>query len=104
MRTIPQVKQVAEQFLGRPVVVLGMNTDRDEKDARLVISKLKLAYPILKAEALPAKYMIPGFPTLLIIDQQGIVRDMYVGYSPTLGKDVAEKIETLLKDGEPTGN
>lgn len=102
MRTIPQVKQVAEQFLGQGVVVLGMNTDRDEKDARLVISKLKLAYPTLKAEALPAKYMIPGFPTLLIIDQQGIVRDMYVGYSPTLGKDVAEKIEALLSD-EPAG-
>lgn len=102
MRTIPQVKQVAEQFLGQPVVVLGMNTDRDEKDARVVISKLKLAYPILKAGALPAKYMIPGFPTLLIIDQQGVVRDMYVGYSPTLGKDVAEKIEALLKD-EPAG-
>lgn len=98
MRTIPQVKQVAEQFLGREVVVLGMNTDRDEKDARLVISKLKLSYPILKAGALPAKYMIPGFPTLLVIDQQGVVRDMYVGYSPTLGKDVSEIIEALLNE------
>ena len=98
MRTIPQVKQVAEQFLGREVVVLGMNTDRDERDARLVISKLKLSYPILKAGALPAKYMIPGFPTLLIIDQQGVVREMYVGYSPTLGKDVSEIIEALLNE------
>ncbi|HUY93550.1 MAG TPA: TlpA disulfide reductase family protein [Pirellulales bacterium] len=98
MRTIPQVKQVAEQFLGRQVVVLGMNTDRDEKDARLVIAKLKLSYPILKAGALPAKYMIPGFPTLLVIDQQGVVRDMYVGYSPTLGKDVSATIEALLNE------
>jgi hypothetical protein len=94
---MPQVKQVAEQFLGRPVVVLGMNTDRDEKDARLVVSKLKLGYPIIKAEALPAKYMIPGFPTLLIIDQKGAIHDLYVGYSPTLGKDVSAVIEALLE-------
>jgi thiol-disulfide isomerase/thioredoxin len=97
IRSMPQVKQIAEEFLGRPVVVLGMSTDRDEKDARLVVSKLKLSYPILKAEALPAKYMIPGFPTLLILDQKGVVHDMYVGYSPTLGKDVSAVIEELLE-------
>ena len=94
---MPQVKQIAEEFLGRPVVVLGMSTDRDEKDARLVVSKLKLSYPILKAEALPAKYMIPGFPTLLVLDQKGVIHDMYVGYSPTLGKDVSAVIEELLE-------
>lgn len=96
MRTMPQVKQISEQFLGRPVVVLGMNTDRDPKDAQFVVGKLKLPYPIVKAEALPAKYMIPGFPTLLVIDQKGFIRDMYVGYSPTLGKDVSALIESLL--------
>lgn len=102
MRTMPQVKQLAEQFLGRPVVVLGMNTDSNPKDAQLVVGKLKLPYPIVRAEALPAKYMIPGFPTLLIIDQKGVIRDMYVGYSPTLGKDASAVVESLL-EGKPEG-
>lgn len=102
MRTMPQVKQLSEQFLGRPVVVLGMNTDRDPKDAQFVVGKLKLPYPIVRAEALPAKYMIPGFPTLLIIDQKGVIRDMYIGYSPSLGKDASAVVESLL-EGESEG-
>lgn len=97
MRTMPQVKQLSEHFLGRPVVVLGMNTDSDPKDAQFVVGKLKLPYPIVRAEALPAKYMIPGFPTLMIIDQKGVIRDMYVGYSPTLGKDASKVVESLLE-------
>ncbi len=97
MRTMPQVKQLSEQFLGRPVVVLGMNADRDAKDAQFVVGKLKLPYPIVRAEALPGKYMIPGFPTLLVIDQKGVIRDMYVGYLPTLGKDVSAVVESLLE-------
>ena len=36
------------------------------------------------------------FPTLLIIDQSGVVRDIQVGYSPTLAKNVIASVEKLL--------
>ena len=37
-----------------------------------------------------------GFPTLILIDPEGKVRDVHVGYSPTLRADVAKAIEGLL--------
>ena len=96
MRAMPQVKQLADDFRGRPVAVLGMNTDRDDKDARFVVDAMALNYPVLKAEGVPPKYKVRGFPTLVIIDPEGKVADVHVGYSPTLHDEVAKVVEGLL--------
>ena len=56
IKAMPQIKEVVTHYQGKPVVVLGMNTDRNDKDARFVVDKLKLNYATLKAEGLPEKY------------------------------------------------
>ena len=96
IRAMPQIKEVVEHYQGKPVAVLGMNTDREEKAARFVVDKLKLNYATLKAEGLPTKYGVQGFPTLVIIDQKGIVRGFHVGYSPALREELIKKIDALL--------
>jgi hypothetical protein len=90
------MNQLADDFAGRPVAVLGMNTDRDVTDARFVVEQMALRYPTLKAEGLPEKFGVQGFPTLVVIDQQGVVHDFHVGYSPTLREDVGRQIRELL--------
>jgi thiol-disulfide isomerase/thioredoxin len=96
IRAMPQVKELAEEFKGKPVAVLGMNTDHDEKDAKFVVNELSLTYPVLKAEGIPQKYSVRGFPTLIIVDQEGKVADIHVGYSPTLRAEVAKSVQKLL--------
>lgn len=96
VRAMPQVKELAEDFKGEPVAVLGMNTDRDEKDAKLVVDEMGLKYPTLRAEGLPEKYHVRGFPTLIVIDQEGKVADIHAGYSPTLREDVSRSVKSLL--------
>lgn len=96
VRAMPQMKQLAEDFRGEPVAVLGMNTDKDEQDARFVVDAMGLNYPTLKAEGLPEKYKVRGFPTLIIIDRDGKVADVHVGYSPTLREEVSEIVKGLL--------
>lgn len=98
IKAMPQMKQLAEDFRDRPVAILGMNTDSKQEDAEFVVEKMGLNYPNLKATGIPEKYGIQGFPTLVIIDQEGKVHDLHVGYSKTLRKEVAEEIEGLLKE------
>jgi thiol-disulfide isomerase/thioredoxin len=100
IRAMPQVAQVAEEFRGEPVAVLGMNTDGKEEDAKFVVDKMGLRYPVLKAAGLPAKYHVQGFPTLIIIDGKGTVRDIHVGYSATLHDEVSETIRKLLAEAK----
>jgi thiol-disulfide isomerase/thioredoxin len=96
IKAMPQLNALADQFEGRPVAVLGMNTDRNEADAKFVIDAMGLKYATLRAEGIPEKYGVQGFPTLIVIDPEGMVRDMHVGYAPTLQTDVAKTIESLL--------
>lgn len=96
VKAMPQMNQLAADFARQPVAIFGMNTDRNEADARFVVEKMELRYPTLKAEGLPQKFGVLGFPTLIVIDKQGIARHVHVGYSPTLRDDVGETIRRLL--------
>jgi thioredoxin-related protein len=95
---MPQMKQITSDFEGKPVAVLGMNTDEKDEDAKFVIDAMKLNYNTIKATGLPEKYKVKGFPTLVILDRKGVVRDVHVGYSPTLRKAVVESVEKLLAE------
>ncbi len=96
MRAMPQVKEVAKHYQGRPVAVFGMNNDRKEEDAKFVVEKMGLEYPVLRSDELPGKYGVRGFPTLVVIDQQGKVADVHIGYSDHLFEDVTATVDRLL--------
>jgi peroxiredoxin/uncharacterized GH25 family protein len=96
IRAMPQVQQLSEDFKNEPVAVLGMNNDPEEKDAKFVVDAMQLTYPVLKASGVPSKYNVHGFPTLVIIDQDGKVHDVHIGYSKTLRAEVGSIIKELL--------
>lgn len=96
MVAMPQIKALVDEFRGQPVVVLGMNTDRKDKDAEFVVNKMQLNYLTLHADHIPEKYGVRGYPTFIVIDQKGIVRAQHVGYSPNLRQEMAKSISSLL--------
>jgi thiol-disulfide isomerase/thioredoxin len=100
MRAMPQIKSLADQFRDQPVVILGMNTDQQDKDAKFVIDKLQLNYLTLHGTGIPEKYGVEGFPTFIIIDQKGVVRARHIGYSPTLGQEMGKTISDLLAENK----
>ena len=97
MRAMPQVKRIAAHYRGQPVAVFGMNNDRNEDDARFVVREMQLDYPVLRSNELPRKYGVHGFPTLIIIDQQGKVANIHVGYSAQLFEEVTAAVDRLLE-------
>jgi thiol-disulfide isomerase/thioredoxin len=103
MYAMPQVIKLSEEYKDKGVVVLGMNTDRDEKDARVVIDAMGMKYATIKATGIPQKYGVQGFPTLIIIDREGVVRDVHVGYSPKLREEVGKKLDELVATAKVGG-
>ena len=102
IRAMPQIKELTNDFKDQKVAVLGMNNDQKLDDALFVIEKLGLNYPTLKngkgAEGINVHYGINGWPTLVVLDGKGTVRHIHVGYSPTLRRDLGEKIRELLAE------
>ncbi len=107
IRAMPQMKQLVDDFAAQDVAILGVNSDEDDNDAQFVIDKLKLNYPTLRngqdpsKDRINTKYLIHGWPTLVVIDSKGVVRHFHSGYSPTLRHDLGEKIRELLAEKQP---
>jgi peroxiredoxin len=106
VRAMPQINQIADDFKDQPVVVFGMNTDQKTEDAKFTADAMQLKYDTLllggQDRTIVDQLKIRGFPTLVIIGPDGIVRDIHVGWSATLREDVGKAIKTLLSANHPT--
>lgn len=103
LRAMPQMIQLSDDFKGKDVVILGVNIDEDPEDARFVIKRFKLNYPSLDFAKLsteknrhPLLSWTFGYPTLLVIDKEGKLADIHVGYSPVLRQEVTESIKKAM--------
>jgi RNA polymerase sigma factor (sigma-70 family) len=98
MTAMPHVNRISEAFRDQPVSVLGMSVDEDERDARIVIEAMKLRYPTIRAAELVERFGIQAYPTLIVIDQRGKIREVQAGYSPRLFDDLSGSIRELLAE------
>jgi thiol-disulfide isomerase/thioredoxin len=98
---MPAIKAVAARYAGKPVSVLGINKDRNPDDAKFVVDKLGLNYTTIRGESIPELYEVSGFPTLLLVDQEGVVREVHVGYSENLEQTLVESVDKLLGASKP---
>ncbi len=96
IQSMPQMKQLADDFRDWPVAILGMNID-DTEDAQFVVDVMGLNYPtIVGVLNEPEKYHVRGFPTLVVVDPHGKVAEFQVGYSPTLRTEIGAMVRRLL--------
>jgi hypothetical protein len=94
---MPQVKILAERLRRRPAVVLGMNVSDGPKDAHAIVAQQGVEHPtLLRAKRAMRDYRIDGLPTIVVLDKEGVVREYWRGYSPTLADDLLPIIESLL--------
>lgn len=99
IRAMPQINQLSQDLKNDAVAVLGMNTDEDPKDAQFVVDKMGLRYQTLRAgQDLPDKYGVQGYPTVIIVDARGVVRDVHVGYSPEIRHEIEATVRKLLNE------
>lgn len=95
MVAMPDVQQLADDFKGRPVVFLGMNIDENPADARLVVDTMRLSYPTLRMsqETASSLYKVQGYPTVMLIDPEGVIRRIPM----TVNHDALKKeIESMI--------
>lgn len=97
IRAMPQVQQLADEFNGKDVAILGITLDEMDLEPSVVVEAMGLRYPNLLAKEMAKPYGVTEYPTIVVIDKKGIVREYYVGYSKTLREDVSKIITDLLR-------
>jgi hypothetical protein len=99
----PHERSLVKKLAGRPFALVGVNSDKDREALKEVLKKEKITWrsfwnggstrgPISRA------WKVHGWPTLYVIDAQGVIRHKHVG-SP--GEQVRDaELEKLVADAE----
>ncbi len=79
IREIPELIRLSKDFQGQPVAIIGIDVDPKASDAQFVVNALRIPYPVLLAPNMRVKYPVEGTPTVVIVDQNGIMRRRLIG-------------------------
>jgi thiol-disulfide isomerase/thioredoxin len=113
LRELPEIQKLVDQLAEskKNVVVIALSQDRqpaDRTDLRKLIETtldengLKLAEGPVSLVALDPEaqvgdaFEVQAYPTVVLIDAQGIVQAVHLGFAPNVGEVLAEELETLL--------
>ena len=99
----PHERSLVQAMESKPFVLLGVNSDRDKDDLKKAMAKEQITWRSWwdggsTGGPIATKWNIQGWPTLYVIDAEGIIRHKWVG-SP--GESVMDSaIEKLVEKAE----
>jgi thiol-disulfide isomerase/thioredoxin len=101
MQMIPKIQELSAEYADKGVVVVGMNQDSpdDLQQVKNTVEKRKLTFRQFmdKEGAVAEQFKVSGIPCTVLIDGQGVVQWIHTGGSPSLKKEISEKLDKLLK-------
>jgi peroxiredoxin len=102
-KCFPRQKEMVLKFAGRPFSLIGINTDGTKADAKRGLQREQLNWTSWfdgKGGPIVRQWGVSGFPHLVLVDAQGIIRKEYRGYSEESLMKLALEAEELLRDVE----
>jgi thiol-disulfide isomerase/thioredoxin len=100
IKTIPHLNRLQEKYSDH-LQIIGVNPiEKKEKDSERIarfLQRTPMDYPILFPDEIPAVYNIKAYPTLYILDAQGIVRFSKIGHSEDTFEELDKVISELIQ-------
>jgi thiol-disulfide isomerase/thioredoxin len=96
----PALSDLSDRYGAQGLTVLGATSDKPdvaEKGAK----KLGITYGVLSdvSEETMDDYAVRALPTMYLVDKNGVIRDVFVGFSDE--KEIEDSLKTLLAERNP---
>lgn len=99
----PDLRKLHEEFAEEPFALVGISQDKEITEAKLqgFLKKHKVAFTQVWDQSMEIgqAFEVTSLPTYLLVDADGIVRDLSVGMGPTTKDRLRRSIRALL-DGK----
>ena len=97
--SMPGLQELADKFKGRNLEILSVNQGEAADQVRTFIAKRKYSFHVIldADQAVAGQYGVTGIPTLVLVDKQGVVRFLSVGYSET-EDDLRQLVDKLTRE------
>lgn len=95
----PHLRQIVEDYKGKPVALLGINVDDDVKELKLLSEKNEVTWPIWwdgenLEGPLAAQWVVRSMPTFYVLDHNGVIRNK--GFLQP--DQISDTVDKLLKE------
>ena len=96
---MPHLNKLYDKYRASGFVLLGVNVDEDSKAAAGVASKLGVKFPVLydPNKAVGKLYGLDKMPSTVLIDRDGKVKYLHLGYVSGYEETYEKQIRELLK-------
>ena len=101
-KSFPFMNEMHEQLKEQGLQVVGVNLDENQQDAKEFLAKYPARFAVL-ADASENKqcakdFNVQAMPSSYIIDQNGKVHHVHLGFKPGEAQDVRRVVEKLLSE------
>ena len=98
-QSLPLLNELRRELKRKGFEVLAVNLDEDTKDAQSFLDEFPVVYPVLldPKGTVPPKYDLPGMPTSFLIDKQGRIQKIHVGFKPKDMKSIRKEVISFLR-------
>jgi hypothetical protein len=102
----PHERSLVEKFADQPFALIGVNSDRDLDQLRPVLEKERISWrsfwngPDGTGGPISTQWNIAGWPTIYLIDHEGVIRDKGHGLDDALLDELVAA--AAVDSAEPT--
>ena len=99
IRAMPDLMAIAEEYSDRNVILYAVNVreSADNVEAFLKEREWSLKVPMDRDGSVSNKFKVGGIPQTVIVDKDGTVQAVHVGYSPDNKATLKRELDTLLR-------
>lgn len=97
---MPLLDQLHKKYAPLGFTVLGVNVDQDPKQARAMLDKVPVSFPVVfdSQSAVSKSYQVVAMPTTVIVDRNGDARYVHHGYKPGDEAEYLKHVRALLAE------
>jgi len=93
---MPALDRIYRRYRQHGLVVVGVNVDREERNARRFLRQTRVSFPVLHdgGHRIADRYRPPTMPSTYVIDRRGVVRHVHTGFR----SGDAERLERVIRE------
>ena len=98
-QSFPFMNQLHGELQSKGLEIVGVNLDEEPADAKAFLAKTPAKFTILADASgqCPQDFGVKAMPSSYLIDRQGVVRHVHLGFKPSEAPQLREQIEAMLK-------
>lgn len=97
---MPLLDRLHHRYEDTGFAVLGVNVEGEIEPAREIVDKTNVTFPILidEAQQVSQMYNLQAMPSTVVIDRDGVIRYIHLGYKPGDEAKYVEVVKKLIRE------